>query len=383
MPSKSKSKSRSKKQADSRRIIAVLLLAIVIVGAIAVYYSPLGGSLVTNQTQPSELTPVEIYARSSQAVVTIQGVVQDSSNSNGSLTSILGTGFVVSYAGSYFIVTNFHVMNGLLDSTVTFSDGDAYPAKLVGSDGYSDLAIVSVNAKSNEFHPLTLGSSSALGVGESVVAIGNPYGLSNTLTVGIVSQVGRSLQEDTLGGFTIPDTIQFSAAVNPGNSGGPLISPQGLVVGITTASVSNSEGLGFAIPADTITRELPLLVHDGKYQKHPYLGVQLVDMTYQLSQAMGTNITYGILIATVVPGSPASISGLRGGTRNATIEQQQYLVGGDIIVSVNGNRVTNFDSFSAYLEEHAAAGETIQLGIIRNGQLIVIQVLLGSKPPLL
>ena len=372
------SKSKSAKRAESRRIIAVLLLVIVVLGAVAIYYSP-----ILSKPQTTDLTPVEIYANSSQSVVTIQGVVQDSSSPNGTLNSILGTGFVITYAGSYYIVTNFHVMNGLLNSTVTFSNGDSYPAKLVGSDGYSDLAIVSVNAKPNEFHPLTLGSSSTLKVGESVVAIGNPYGLSNTVTVGIVSQVGRALKEDTLSGFAIPDTIQFSAAVNPGNSGGPLITSQGLVVGITTAAVSNSEGLGFAIPSDTITRELSFLVHDGKYNKHPYLGVQLVDMTYQLSQAMGTNVTYGVLIVNVLPGGPASTSGLRGGSRNATIEQQQYLIGGDIIVSVNGNRIINYDSLSAFLEEHATAGQTVQLGIIRNGQLIVVQVLLGSKPPLL
>jgi len=371
------SKSKSTQLAESRRIIAVLLLVIAVLGAVAIYYSPL-----LNAPRPTDLTPVQIYANSSQSVVTIQGVVQDLSSRNGSLTSILGTGFVISYAGSYYIVTNFHVMNGLQDSTVTFSNGDSYSAKLVGSDGYSDLAIVSVNAKPNEFHPLILGSSSTLKVGESVVAIGNPYGLSNTLTVGIVSQVGRALQEDTLSNFAIPDTIQFSAAVNPGNSGGPLITSQGLVVGITSASVTNSQGLGFAIPSDTITRELPFLVHDGTYDKHPYLGVQLVDMTYQLSRAMATNVTYGVLIVNVVPGGPASTSGLRGGDRNATIEQEQYLVGGDIIVSVNGNRITNYDSFSAYLEEHSAAGETVRLGIIRNGQLIVIQVVLGSKPPL-
>ena len=371
------SNSKSRKLEEYRRIIAILLVIIVILGVVAIYYSPL-----FQTSPPTELTPAQIYANSSQSVVTIQGIEQDLLNPNASASSILGSGFVISYAGSYYIVTNFHVMNGLQDSTVTFSDGDSYQAKLVGSDGYSDLAIVSVNAKPAEYHPLTLGSSSALEVGESVVAIGNPYGLSNTLTVGIISQVGRSLQEDTLGGFAIPDTIQFSAAVNPGNSGGPLITSQGLVVGITTASVSNSEGLGFAIPSDTIVRELPFLVHDGKYQKHPYLGVQLIDMTYQLSQAMNTNVTYGVLIVTVAPGGPASISGLRGGSRNATIDQQQYLIGGDIIVSVNGNRITNFDSFSAYLEEHAAAGETVQLGIIRGGHLLTIRVALGSKPPL-
>jgi S1-C subfamily serine protease len=372
-----------KKKKESRRIIAALLLVIVVLSAVAIYYSPLLNKS-NNASKLGELTngltPVEIYANSSGSVVTIQGVVRDSTSPNGSLSTILGTGFVINYAGSYYIVTNFHVMKGLTDSTVTFSNGDAYPVRLVGSDAYSDLAIVSVNARPSDYHPLTLGNSSALEVGQSVVAIGNPYGLSNTVTVGIVSQVGRALQEDTLSGFAIPDTIQFSAAVNPGNSGGPLITSNGAVVGVTTASVSNSQGLGFAIPSDTITRELPYLIQAGTYDRHPYLGVQVIDMSYQLSQAMGTNVTYGVLIVNLVPGGPASMSGLRGGSQNATIDQQQYLIGGDIIVSIDGHRITNFDAFSAYLEEHAAAGQTIQLGIIRNGQYLMLRVKLGSRP---
>ena len=351
-----------------------------VLGFVALYYSP-----VLDGLRPRNLTPVEIYADSSQGVVTIQGVVKDltmDAYANGTLNSVLGTGFVISYSGSYYVLTNYHVIDGLLDTTVTFSNGDSYPAKVLGSDAYSDIAVVSVNATPSEYYPLQLGSSAGLKVGETVVAIGNPYGLSNTITVGVVSQVGRALQTDTLGGFAIPDTIQFSAAVNPGNSGGPVIAPDDTVVGITSAAVSNSEGLGFAIPSDTITRELPSLITEGKYDKHPYLGVGLVDMTYQLSQAMGTNVTYGVLIESVVPGGPASSSGLRAGTQNVTIEQQEYVVGGDIIISINGNKITNYDSFSAYLEEHAVAGQTVQLGIIRNGQYMVVSVLLGSRPPL-
>ena len=375
-----KSKPRSKKTVWPRRTIAVLLVIIVVLGFVALYYSPLLDGL-----RPRNLTPVEIYADSSQGVVTIQGVVKDltmNTYPNGTLNPVLGTGFVIIYSGSYYIVTNYHVIDGLLDTTVTFSNGDSYPAKVLGSDAYSDIAVVSVNATLTEYHPLQLGSSAGLKVGETVVAIGNPYGLSNSITVGVVSQVGRALQTDTLGGFAIPDTVQFSAAVNPGNSGGPVIAPDDTVVGITSAAVSNSEGLGFAIPSDTIIRELPSLITNGTYDKHPYLGVGLVDMTYQLSQAMGTNVTYGVLVESVVPGGPASSSGLRAGTQNATIEQQEYVVGGDIIVSVNGNKVTNYDSFSAYLEEHAVAGQTIQLGIIRNGQYMVVSVLLGSRPSL-
>ncbi|MGA3109687.1 MAG: trypsin-like peptidase domain-containing protein [Candidatus Bathyarchaeia archaeon] len=375
-----KSKPRSKKSVWPTTTIAVLLLVIVVLGSVALYYSP-----VLDGLRPRNLTPDQIYAISSQGVVTIQGVVQDltlSTYPNGTLSPVLGTGFVINYGGSYYIVTNYHVIQGLLYSTVTFSNGDSFPAKVLGSDAYSDIAVVSVNATPSEFHPLQLGSSAGLKVGETVVAIGNPYGLSNTVTVGVVSQVGRALQTDTLGGFAIPDTVQFSAAVNPGNSGGPVIAPDDTVVGITSASVTNSEGLGFAIPSDTITREIPSLIKSGKYDKHPYLGLGLIDMTYQLSQAMGTNVTYGVLVESIVPGGPASTSGLRAGTQNATIQQQEYIVGGDVIVSINGNKITNYDSFSAYLEEHAVAGQTIQLGIIRNGQYMVLSVLLGSRPPL-
>lgn len=380
MKSRSRSRSRTRKSVWPRVTIAALLVVIVVLGCIAVYYSPLFDSF-----RPRSLTPVQIYATSSQSVVTIQGVVNDmtlDTYPNGTLTPVLGTGFVVVYAGQDYIVTNYHVVDGLLQTTVTFSNGDSFPAKVVGTDAYSDLAIVSITAPSSEYHPLLLGSSSNLQVGETVVAIGNPYGLSNTVTVGVVSQLGRALQTDTLGGYAIPDTIQFSAAVNPGNSGGPLIAPDDTVVGITSAAVSNSEGLGFAIPSDTITREMPVLVKDGKYNKHPYLGVGLISMTYQLAQAIGTNVTYGLLIEKIVSGGPASMAGLRGGTQNVTIQQQEYIIGGDIIVSINGHRITDYDSFSSYLEEHAVAGQTIQLGIIRNGQFMVVSVLLGARPPL-
>jgi len=371
---------KSKKSVWPRTTIAVLILIIVALGSVAIYYGP-----IMNNSQPKSLTPVQIYASSSWSVVTIQGVLSETtlqSFPNGTLTPLLGTGFVVLYGGQDYIITNYHVIDGLLQMTVTFSDGNSYSGKVVGSDPYSDLAILSANAPQSEFHPLQLGQSSTLQVGETVVAIGNPYGLSNTITVGIIGHLGRALQMDTLGGYAIPDTIQFSAAVNPGNSGGPLIAPDGTVVGITSAAVSNSEGLGFAIPSDTIVREMPTLIEYGKYDKHPYLGVGLIDMTYQLAQATGANVTYGLLVETVVPGGPASTAGLRGGTQNVTIQQQEYIVGGDVIVSINGQRVTGYDSFSSYLEEHAVAGQTIQLGIIRNGQYMIISVVLGSRPPL-
>lgn len=379
MPSRNRAVRHAHSGQDKyRTIIAALLLVIVVLGTVALYYSPLLDGL-----RERNFDPVQIYAQSSQSVVTVRGVIEDLSNGPpAAIVSILGTGFVIKYGDSFYVVTNFHVVDGLLNSTVTFSNGDAYRARAVGSDAYSDLAIVSVNAPLAEYHPLNLGSSSKLKVGETVVAIGNPFGLSDTITVGVVSQLGRSLDTGISGGFVIADTIQFSAAINPGNSGGPLIDSKGMVVGITSASVTNSQGLGFAIPVDTISRELPFLVKDGRYDKHPYLGVQLVDMNYELSQAMGTNVTWGVLVEGIVAGGPADKSGLIGGTRTTTILDQRYLIGGDIITSVNGTRVVDYDDFASYLEQHAVSGQTVQLGIIRQGDSMVISVVLGTRPPL-
>jgi S1-C subfamily serine protease len=354
----------------------VVLLVIVILGSIALYYSPLLEGFRTKT-----LDPAQIYDQSKQSIVTITGVYMDNVDfPQPTFVSLLGTGFVITYNNSYYIVTNFHVVDGLRNSTVTFSNGDAYRARVVGSDGYSDLAVVTVNSPASELHPLQLGSSSDLRVGETVVAIGNPFGLSNTVTVGVVSQLGRSLDTGTSGNFTIADTVQFSAPINPGNSGGPLIDSLGMVVGITTASVSNSQGVGFGIPSDTISRELPLLVKNGKYDRHPYLGANLVDMNYELAQAMGINVTWGVLVVSTIPGGPAANSGLRGGTRTVTIQQQKYRIGGDIITSVNGNKITNFDQLTAYMEEHAIPGQTILIGIIRHGDAMVISVGVGTRP---
>jgi len=360
-------RSRKTKSQISRGTAAILLLVIIVLGAVAIFYSPLLDGL-----RPRSFSPAEIYANSNQAVVTIDTVTSQS--------EILGTGFVVSYGSAYYIITNFHMVDGYVTVTATFSDGDAYRAKVVGTDAYSDLAVVTVNSPTSEYHPLTLGSSSELKVGETVVAIGNPYGLSNTITVGIVSQTGRSIQTGMSGNFAIADVIQFSAPINPGNSGGPLINTRGLIVGITTASVTDAQGLGFAIPSDTITRELPSLLKTGGYDKHPYLGVALLDMSYDLSKAIGTNVTWGVLVENVLPGGPASKAGLRGGTENITVNQQTYLIGGDIITSLDGHRVTNYDSLSAYLEEHAVSGQTIQVGIIREGKAMVISITLGTRP---
>ncbi|MDG7012251.1 MAG: trypsin-like peptidase domain-containing protein [Nitrososphaerota archaeon] len=327
----------------------------------------------------------ELYANLSVSVVTIQSYALVTQNSFfgqiSSLESVQGSGFVIEYQGAPYIVTNNHVISGDTNITVTFSDGNSYPAQVKGTDPYRDLAVLQAIAPASEFHPVgILGSPDAVAVGEQVYAIGSPLGLSGSMTEGIVSQTGRTITESTTG-VTIPDVIQFSAAINPGNSGGPLLNSFGEVVGITTAAVTSSQGLGFAIPASTISRELPSLVTTGNYTLHPYLGISAsADMTYQLAQAIGSNVTYGVLVESVAAGGPAAQAGLIGGTRTITVEGTTYQIGGDVIVSVNGTKVTGTDALNAWLEVNALPGQTVQLGVIHAGAPETISVQVGALP---
>ena len=394
---------------------ASLVLLVVLFGSIALYYSVALGAeaakVPTLQQATDELqrknsqleqrlsslnqptsnastlgfSPVDVYESANRSVVTIQGfkivTVLTLFGPQQGVERVIGSGFVIDYANSYYVLTNFHVVDGIVNATVTFWDGDAYPAKVVGSDAFSDLAVLSMNASLSDLYSLDFSSSSSLKVGVPVVAIGSPFGLSGSITFGIISQLGRTIQyQSTSGSFAIADIIQFSAPINPGNSGGPLLDANGFVVGITSAAVSGSQGVGFAIPSDTILRELPSLISTGKYDKHPYIGIQVVDMNYQLSQAAGVNITYGLLIEKTQPGGPADKAGLRGGSQQVSIAGQQYVLGGDIIVSIDGARIVNYDVFSTYLERHAVPGQAIQVGIIRSGEFQVMQVVVGSRP---
>ena len=343
---------------------------------------------LSSQAQPGGnasfgLNAVEIYDISNQSVVTVQStqvsVVQTIFGPQTAISSVLGSGFVIDYSNAYYIVTNFHVIDSAVNSTVTFWDGDAYPGKVIGSDPYSDIAVIKTPASESDFHPLKLAPSSSLMVGQTVTAIGNPFGLSGSITTGIVSQLGRNIQYQSASQvLSVSDVIQFSAPINPGNSGGPLLNTDGMVVGITTATASGSQGVGFAIPSDTILRELPSIISSGGYRDHPDLGIQGVDMNYELSQVTGANVTYGVLIEEAVSGGPAVRAGLRGGQQNTTIAGQQYIIGGDIIVSVNGNRIVNYDALSTYLERYILPGQKIRVGIIRSGSYQEVEVTVGA-----
>jgi S1-C subfamily serine protease len=331
------------------------------------------------------LDPSQIYQTANESVVTIQGTkvvsVDTIFGPAASTEEVLGSGFVIEYSNSYYILTNFHVVDGITNASVTFWNGDSSPMTIVGTDAYSDLAVVKTSAPPTDFDPLRFASSLALQVGDPVLAIGNPFGLSASLSFGIVSQLGRSIQyQSTSNNFLIADVIQFSAPINPGNSGGPLLDANGLVVGITSAIAEGSQGVGFAIPSATILRELSSLIATGSYDMHPYIGINGVDMNYQLAQMTLSNVTYGVLIENVITGGPADKAGLLGGEQNVTIAGTQYVVGGDIIISINGNRIVNFDALSAFLERFTLPGETVQIGIVRSGNYEVVMLVLGTRP---
>jgi S1-C subfamily serine protease len=332
----------------------------------------------------SRLNSVVLYDYSNRSVVTIQGSkvvsVDTFFGTQQAIESILGSGFVVDYSTHAYVITNFHVVDGVTNATITFWNGDSFPTKIVGSDAYSDLAVVSVHAPQSDLYPLEFSSSSSLKVGMPVIAIGNPFGLSGSITFGIVSQLGRTIQyRSTSGSFNIADVIQFSAPINPGNSGGPLMNVEGKVVGITSADVSGSQGVGFAIPSDTALRELPYLISTGKYDMHPYIGIDGADMNYQLSQATASGVTYGVLVEKVSSNSPAAVAGLKAGHQVVDLGAQQYLVGGDIIVTVNGTRIVNYDTLATYLERNSLPGQTLYVGVIRSGKHQTIQITVGTQ----
>jgi S1-C subfamily serine protease len=318
----------------------------------------------------------QLYNRVKQSVVVIRGLlVQYDFFGRAYYTEVQGSGFVYDFQGQTVVVTNYHVVQGAMNITVTLFDGEGYPSKVLGSDPYADLAVISFNTTQTSLQPLPIVNSSTLQVGDPVIAIGNPYGLAGSMTLGIISALGRTMTEQTTGGYPIASIIQTSTPINPGNSGGPLLNYQGQVVGITTAIISNSQGLGFAIPSNSILREIGFLVTTGSYDLHPWLGATGTDMTYEIAQAMGTNVTYGWLIATAPSGT-----GLQGGTSQVAVAGSLVTIGGDIVVSLNGTRITNLDDLSTYLEEKTQPNETINVGIVRNNATMNVTLQLGKRP---
>jgi S1-C subfamily serine protease len=296
-------------------------------------------------------------------------------------STALGSGFV--YDNQGHIVTNYHVIDGARRADVTFTDGNTYSANVVGRDRYSDLVILQITGNYSEekaaIIPLPLANSSAVRPGDQVIAIGNPFGLSGTITTGIVSAKGRLLPDpDTR--FSIPDMIQTDAAVNPGNSGGPLLNTKGEVIGMNTAIFSRTgsySGVGFAVPSNTIAKEVPLLMKNGSYA-HPWIGISGGKISPELARAAGLPANYkGVIAGSVQPGSPAEKAGLKGLTQNNDNGATQT---GDIITAVDGHPIRQIDDIINYIESQKGVGDNIKLTLNRNGKIMDLTATLQARP---
>ena len=320
------------------------------------------------------LSLIEIFEKSEPGVVRVN--VQRANSVDG--VGGIGSGFVFDKKGH--IITNAHVVNDATKVVVTFLDGRSYNAKIIGVDEYTDIAVIKVNADLSLLQPVLLGDSSNLKVGEQIAAIGNPFGLSGSLTSGIVSQLGRLLPSDA--GYSIPDVIQTDAAINPGNSGGPLLNMMGGVVGINTAIQSTTgefTGVGFAIPSQTVAKIVPTLIEKGEY-KHPWIGVSGRDIDPDMAKVMKLKDAVGFLIVTVVDDSPASKAGLIGSEKIILVEGVNYPIGGDVILAVDGIDVRKIDDILIHLQRAKSIGDEMVLEILRDNRTTTITIILQERP---
>jgi S1-C subfamily serine protease len=292
----------------------------------------------------------------------------------------LGSGFIYDKQG--YVITNNHVVGNAKTVDVTFVDGNTYAAKVVGTDAFSDIAIIQItdNFSTENLLPLVIANSSSLQVGQQVIAIGNPFGLSDTMTTGIVSQMGRLLPDPNTG-FSIPNGIQTDAAINPGNSGGPLLNMHGQVLGMNTAISSSTgefSGIGFAIPSNTIIREVAALIEHGCY-RHAWLGISGGSVTPGLAQTVGLPRNYkGVVIGSIQAGSPADKAGLQGVTQDEFSNTQHVA---DIITGIDGHSLRSIDDLISYIDVHKSVGDNVVLTVNRHDQIMNMNVVLQTRPP--
>jgi len=320
------------------------------------------------------LSLIEIFEKSEPGVVRVNVQRGETSENVGGV----GSGFVFDKKGH--IITNAHVVQDAEKITVTFLDGRSYYAEIIGVDEFTDIAAIKVNADLSLLQPLSLGDSAELKVGEPVTAIGNPFGLSGSMSSGIVSQIGRLLPTES--GYSIPDVIQTDAAINPGNSGGPLLNMMGGVVGINTAIQSRTgefTGVGFAIPSQTVVKIVPILIEKGEYQ-HPWIGVSGRDIDLDMAKIMELEDTLGFLIITVVENSPASKAGLIGSEKTIQVNGIDYPVGGDIILSVDGIDVRKIDDILIHLQRAKSVGDEMVLEVLRDSKITETTIILQERP---
>mgnify|MGYP000854140229 FL=1 len=384
-------------------VLSVLIVLVLIVGAVALLRtSPVSvsaqtgtatatptasGSLLTDGTVIEQVQSIyrSIYDTVNPSVVNIQVLGTYNYGFYVGAVSSQGSGFVWDPQGH--IVTNNHVVENAYNITVTFSDGTTTTAEVVGTDVQSDLAVIKVDPTGLTLHPVSLGDSQAVKVGDLVIAIGNPYGLAGSMTQGIVSALSRSLTVDSSNPFssstyTIPDIIQTDAAVNPGNSGGVLVNTSGEVIGVTSAiqSTTNANaGIAFAIPSHIVERIVPVLIKDGRY-KHPSLGLSGITLTANYATEMGLDAnTHGVLITDITPGGAADLAGLRETTQQYTRYNRGVIIFGDVITAIDGNPVRTYEDLISYIFNKTEVGQKVELTILRDGKEMTVTATLQAE----
>lgn len=335
------------------------------------------GHVSTVEAADTELTLPDLFDKAGKSVV------QVSASSDVSEQGKLGSGFI--YDDNGHIVTNLHVASGSNQLDVTFADGTIYRATLIGSDPFTDLAVLYIkDAPKDKLVPLPLADSTKIRVGEQVAAIGNPFGLSSSMTSGIVSGIGRLIPSQDSGPlpFFIPDIIQTDAPINPGNSGGPLLDMRNEVIGVNTAIRSTTgefAGIGFAVPSNTIGKIVPSLIKTGKFQ-HPWVGISGADMTPGLAKALKLNEPRGVLVVEVIGGSPAEKAGIKAGNNPTKVDGQTVPLGGDIVLELDGHQIRKVDDILVYLQREKSVGDTMDVTIVRGGELRHVNVHLEARP---
>jgi 2-alkenal reductase len=345
------------------------------------------GSLLTDGTVIEQVQSIyrSIYDNVNPSVVNIQVLGTYNYGFYVGAVSSQGSGFVWDTQGH--IVTNNNVVENAYNITVTFSDGTTTTAEVVGTDVQSDLAVIKVDPTGLTLHPVSLGNSQSVKVGDLVIAIGNPYGLAGSMTQGIVSALSRSLTVDSSNPFssstyTIPDIIQTDAAVNPGNSGGVLVNTSGEVIGVTSAiqSTTNANaGIAFAIPSHIVERIVPVLIKDGRYQ-HPSLGLSGITLTANYATEMGLDAnTHGVLITNITPGGAADLAGLKETTQQYTRYNRGIIIFGDVITAIDGNPVRTYEDLVSYIFNKTEVGQKVKLTILRDGKEMSVTATLQSE----
>lgn len=344
---------------------------------------------IIDEADAEYLLLTNIYERVVPSVVNVEVIIQQTSTSLEDAAR--GSGFIFDTEGH--IITNAHVANDTISVSVTFHDGYVAEAKVVGVDLFSDIAVLKVDVGQERLQPVAFADSDAIKVGERAIAIGNPFGLASSMTVGIVSGLGRQLpsaemiSNDVTPNFNNPSIIQVDTQINPGNSGGPLLNSHGEVIGINTAIRSDSgvfQGVGFAVPAKTILRIVPELIEKGKVE-YSWLGISTRSAedglgVAALAEPLQLPVKQGVLIDEVTPDSPAFEAGLQGGNRPVTVREFAVCAGGDIIIAINGEYVKDMDDLMAYLVTNTQPGDTISMMIVRGDQTFEVPVTLRARP---